>query len=110
MTLQQEDLRVIHQHKQHLCYARNKIFPVMRLGWLAVHRPYQRKGYGRIFLGSIINHVKEVAVRTGIFGMPLTAIDADAARLYGELGFVSYGKNPLDMMLESRAIIDLENE
>lgn len=108
LTILQKDLKVVHPRKQHLCYARNKIFPVMRLGWLAVDERYQHRGYGTILLGSVIEHVREVAIRTGIFGMTLTAIDHDAARLYGRMGFQSYGTNPLDMLLESRAILDLD--
>ena len=61
-------------------------------------------------MGSVIQNFYEIAVRTGIYAMTLSAIDSKTTEFYERLGFVHYGDPGAaqpNMLLPSRSVIEL---
>lgn len=87
-------------------------FPVVHLQYVAVQKAMQRRGFGTIIMGSALDDFYEVAVRTGIFALTLTAVDEKTADFYRKLGFTDFGSSgatqprlilPADVVIELRA-------
>jgi len=87
-------------------------FASIRLGWLAVKRDLQGQGWGTIMMGHIIRECYEVIIRTGIFGITLTARNTRAAVFYERLGFVRYGRNndSPDMFLPAQSVSEITEQ
>ena len=63
----------------------------MHLQYVAVHHSLQRQRIGTVLMGAAIDDFYEVAVRTGIFALTLTAIDQKTSDFYRKLGFIDFG-------------------
>lgn len=84
-------------------------FSAVQLCYVAVQRPLQRQGVGRLLMARAISEFGRVAKLTGICAMTLVSVDEDKARFYESLGFRQYGapsKQP-KMFLPARTAIEL---
>lgn len=83
-------------------------YPAFHLQYVAVQKAMQRKEFGTLLMGALINDFYEVATRTGIVALTLVAIDQETAKFYDKLGFVRFGdqeaKQP-SMFLPAMSVI-----
>lgn len=110
LTTKLENESLLDKQTRLITFSQYGYFTTVRLAWVAVQRHLQRKGFGRAIMGSAIQDFYEIAVRTGIYAMTLTAIDTKTAEFYGKLGFVYYGDRDAtqpSMLLPSRSVIEM---
>jgi GNAT superfamily N-acetyltransferase len=65
-----------------------KHIPLVVLGRLAVDLAFQRRGLGKALLHDALVRTSQAASAIGVRGLVVHAIDEDAARFYGQFGFV----------------------
>ena len=60
-------------------------------------------------MGAVLDDFYQIAVRTGVYALTLTALNGDAERFYKRLGFVSYGAPSLQpsMLLPAQSVMAL---
>ncbi len=76
----------------------------MRLGRLAVAKPYQRQGMGKLLLVAALGYLIEIFNRAGGIGLFVDAKDVEAKCYYEQFGFVSLPSNELELFLPGRTI------
>jgi len=54
-------------------FSRSGFFPTLRLGYLAVNRSMQRQKIGTTIMGAVLDDFYQIAVRTGVYALTLTA-------------------------------------
>ncbi|GLI23455.1 GNAT superfamily N-acetyltransferase [Xanthobacter flavus] len=88
------------------------LFASVHLSWIAISRPMQRQGHGTTLMGAVLDDFYQIAVRTGIFALTLSAINPDVAQFYKKLGFVEYGSQTArpKLFLPSRSVIELHEQ
>jgi ribosomal protein S18 acetylase RimI-like enzyme len=67
-------------------------FPALHLQYLAVARPMQRRGFGTVLMGAVVDDFYGVAIRSGIVALTVAAINARTAEFYRKMGFVDFGE------------------
>lgn len=89
----------------HLSEARRKKLPRripgVRLGRLAVHKPYQGKGLGELLLVDALNRARRIYTEAGGIGLFVDAIDEQTAGYYRRFGFEAAPDNPLLLFLST---------
>lgn len=84
--------------------------PFTYLQWVAVHRPRQRQGIGRVMLVAALRQALATYRLVPIYGVSLRSLNADTTRLYESFGFhiarYEDGNAPL-MILPIWNILDL---
>ena len=73
--------------------------PGVRLGRLAVAKPFQRQGIGRVLLVAAMRKFMEIFETAGGIGLFVDGKDIEAKRYYERFGFVSLPSNELEMFL-----------
>jgi GNAT superfamily N-acetyltransferase len=110
LTIRLEKESNLDREHRLFTFSQDGYFATVRLGWIAVQRSMQRKGYGTIIMGAVLRDFYEISVRTGIYAITLTAADRRTAEFYEKLGFVHYGtpvaRQPA-MLLPSRSVIEI---
>jgi ribosomal protein S18 acetylase RimI-like enzyme len=76
----------------------------IRLGRLAVSKPHQRQGIGKILLIAAMGKFIEIFNTAGGIGLFVDAKDQDAKRYYEQLGFVAMPSNELELFLPVKTI------
>ena len=76
----------------------------IRLGRLAVAKPYQRQGIGKTLLVAAMGKFMEIFNTAGGIGLFVDAKDDDAKRYYEQFGFVSLPSNQLELFLPVKTI------
>jgi GNAT superfamily N-acetyltransferase len=76
--------------------------PGVRLGRLAVDRPYQGKGLGALLLVDALMRASRIYTQAGGIGLFVDAIDEQAAAYYRRFGFEMSPDNPLLLFLPAR--------
>jgi GNAT superfamily N-acetyltransferase len=106
MTLEEDRLLDKYSHlRQH---SLGKWFPALQIHYIAVQKELQGQGIGTIIMGRIVEIFRGAANSLGTPVMTLVALNPRAARLYGSLGFVSYGgSGSTRMLLPALSVLDL---
>jgi GNAT superfamily N-acetyltransferase len=76
--------------------------PGVRLGRLAVDKPYQGKGLGELLLVDALTRAQRIYAEAGGIGLFVDAIDEQAAGYYQRFGFDASPDNPLLLFLPAR--------
>jgi hypothetical protein len=100
------------EYRNRLRWDGGSLFPVMHLRYVGVIKSLQRKGFGRVLMGSALDDFYEVATRTGIFALTLVAVDRKTAEFYQKLGFLPFGDlnaSQPSLLLPAAAVIDLRD-
>ncbi|GEO13542.1 hypothetical protein MAE02_12380 [Microvirga aerophila] len=94
-------------------YTQNyQAFPAVHLGFLGVHREYQRKGIGTVLLTDIFEKVYRISEIAGMYALTLQSYDEDSTAFYKGLGFEAYTDHPTSpkMLVPIRIIRELVGE
>lgn len=78
--------------------------PGVRLGRLAVDKPYQGKGLGELLLVDALTRAHRIYAEAGGIGLFVDALDEDAARYYQRFGFVACPDSSLLLFLSARVL------
>jgi len=81
----------------------------VRLGRLAVAKPYQRQGLGKALLVAAMGKFIEIFNAAGGIGLFVDAKDPDAQHYYEQFGFVSLPSNELELFLPVKTIQEALN-
>jgi len=76
--------------------------PGVRLGRLAVDRPYQGKGLGELLLVDALTRARRIHADAGGIGLFVDAIDEQAAGYYQRFGFMASPDSPLLLFLPAK--------
>ncbi|WLA62365.1 GNAT family N-acetyltransferase [Bradyrhizobium diazoefficiens] len=92
---------------------RGSTFPALHLQYVAVQRQLQGRKLGTVLMGAAMDDFYEVAVRSGIFALTLTAIDKKTAEFYRKLGFIDFGAKDIsqpNLLLPAASIIEFRQK
>lgn len=78
----------------------------IRIGRLAVGKPYQRQGIGKSLLVAALRKFMEIFNSAGGIGVFVDAKDEEAKRYYEQFGFVAMPSNELQLFLPVKTIQD----
>jgi GNAT superfamily N-acetyltransferase len=84
-------------------------YPALHLQYLGVIRPMQRRGFGTVLMGALVDDFYEVAIRSGIVALTVVAINARTADFYRKMGFVDFGEkgsSTPSLFLPAASVID----
>ena len=105
LCLKEESSTLFVNNKKFLSrYFKPEKIIAAHIKWAGVDTIHQREGIGSLILGKALDDFYEVATRTGVFVLTLTAINNSAEMFYRGLGFQSIEGHPRMMNL---AIEDL---
>jgi ribosomal protein S18 acetylase RimI-like enzyme len=78
--------------------------PGVRLGRLAVDKPYQGKGLGELLLVDALTRAQRIYAEAGGIGLFVDALDEQAAGYYRRFGFTASPDNQLLLFLPARVV------
>jgi GNAT superfamily N-acetyltransferase len=88
--------------------------PVMVIGRLAVHQPYQGRSIGPGLLRDAILRTLQAAEIAGIQAMLVHAISAGARKFYERCGFIASRVDPMTLMITvaeaAKALVEKEGK
>ena len=84
-------------------------FPAVHLGFLGVHRAFQRSGIGTALLTDAFDKVFQISDLAGMYALTLQSLDKDSTAFYKSLGFAPYSDHPTapKMLIPVRTIREL---
>lgn len=83
--------------------------PTIRIGKLAVDRPFQGQGIGAELLLHALKLTSDLSERIGIYGVTVDAKDVKAANFYLKFGFIPLIDKPPSLLLPLKTIKTLFN-
>lgn len=96
--------------KAHDTYIKNSSsFPAINISYLGVHHACQGQGLGRFLMMDALERVAIISDHVGFYALTLQAINADVAKFYRSIGFVSYAGEATapKMLMPVQTIIEL---